>query len=140
MNLLNLDIGFWNYVLFIKSKQLEYQDTFLVLFLKPVIYTILIHGIMLTFYSRSNVYKYSFFPYTILEWNKLDKNIQQSKTIKAFRNCLLKIGRPTAKPVYNIHNLTGLKLLTRLRLGLSCLNEHRFNDNFRDCVNPLMPL
>ena len=30
------------------------------------------------FYSRTDVYKYPFFPYTILQWNKLDKNIQQS--------------------------------------------------------------
>ena len=34
-----------------------------------------------TFYSKSNVYKYSFFPYTKLKWNKLDQNVQQSKTI-----------------------------------------------------------
>ena len=31
----------------------------------------------------------------------------------------------------------GLKLLTRLRLGLSHLNEHRFNHNFQSCINPL---
>ena len=30
----------------------------------------------------------------------------------------------------------GLKLLTRLRLGLSHLNEHRFNRNFQSCINP----
>ena len=52
-----------------------------------------------TFYSRIDVYKYSFFPCTILEWNKLDENIQQSETIKSFRNSLLNIGRSTPKPV-----------------------------------------
>ena len=67
------------------------------------------------------------------------KNIQQSKTIMSFRNPLLKIGWPTPKPVYNIHNPTGLKLCTRLRLRLSYLNEHKFNHNFRDCMNPLCP-
>ena len=36
----------------------------------------------------------------------------------------------------NIPNLSGIKLLTRLRLGLSHLNEHKFNDKFDDCVNP----
>ena len=30
----------------------------------------------------------------------------------------------------------GLKLLTRLRLGLNHLNEHRFNRNFQSCINP----
>ena len=92
-----------------------------------------------TLYSRTDVYKYSFFPYTTFEWNKQDKNIQQSKTIMSFRNSLLKTGQPTPKPVYIIHNPTGLKLLTRLRLELSHLNEHKFNHNFTDCVNPLLP-
>ena len=54
-----------------------------------------------TFYSRSYVYKYSFFPYTILEWNKPYKNIQQSKTIMSIINYLLKIGWSTPKPIYN---------------------------------------
>ena len=31
----------------------------------------------------------------------------------------------------------GLKLLMRLRLGLSHLNDHRFNRNFENCLNPL---
>ena len=39
-------------------------------------------------------------------------------------------------PLYNFHNPSGIKLLTRLRLGLSYLNEHKFNHNFDDCVNP----
>ena len=55
----------------------------------------------------------------------------------SFRNALLKIGQPTPKPVYNILDPNGLKLLTRLRLGLSHLNEHKFNHNFKECVNPL---
>ena len=31
----------------------------------------------------------------------------------------------------------GIKYLTRLRLGLSHLNEHKFRQNFQDCLNPL---
>ena len=34
--------------------------------------------------------------------------------------------RPKPGPLYNIHNPSGIKLLTRLRLGLSHLNEHKF--------------
>ena len=90
-----------------------------------------------TFYSRTDAFKYSFFPSTILEWNKLERKIRQSSTLLTFRNSLLKIGRPVPKPVYNMHNPNSLKLLTRLRLGLSHLNEHKFNHNFKDCVNPL---
>ena len=90
-----------------------------------------------TFYSRTDVFKYSFFPSTKIKWNKHDRRIGQSTTILSFRNALLKIGRPTSKPVYNIHDPNGLKLLTKLRLGLSHLNEHKFNHNFKECVNPL---
>ena len=45
-----------------------------------------------TFYSRTNAFKYSLFQYTVSEWNKLDWNIQQSKTMLSFRNSLLKTG------------------------------------------------
>ena len=72
-----------------------------------------------------------------MEWNKLDVTLRKSESLPYFRNALLKIGRPTAKPIYNIHNPIGLKLLTRLRLGLSHLNEHKFKHNFQDCINPL---
>ena len=81
--------------------------------------------------------KYSFFPYAILGQNKLDKNIQQSKTTKTFRHSLLNIDRPTPRPVYNIRNPTGLKLLARVTLEFSHLNEYKFHHNFRDCVNLL---
>ena len=65
-----------------------------------------------------------------------DKKIQNSSYL-VFRNYLEKRIRPLAAPVYSIHNPLGLKLLTRLRLGLSHLNEHRFNHNFESCLNPL---
>ena len=37
---------------------------------------------------------------------------------------------------YNIYNLSGIKFLMRLKLGLSHLKEHKFNHSFYDCVNP----
>ena len=33
----------------------------------------------------------------------------------------------------------GMEYLTRLRLGLSHLNNHKFIHNFQDCLNPLCP-
>ena len=89
------------------------------------------------FYCRTDVFKYSYFSHTILEWNKLDIQIRRSESFLPFKNSILKIGRPNAKPTYNIHNLVGLKFLTRLKLGLSHLKEHKFKHNFQDCVNPL---
>ena len=76
-----------------------------------------------------------FFPYSIIEWNKLD--LRNGKSFLKFRNSLLKIGRPIQNSVYNMHDPVGIKYLTRLRLGLSHLNEHKFRHNFQDCLNPL---
>ena len=45
--------------------------------------------------------------------------------------------RSSPNPVYDIYNPLDLRLLTRLRLGLSHLNEHKFNHNFRNCFNAL---
>ena len=56
LSLLNLDVGFGNYVPSIKSKQLEYQNTCLILFLKPIIYTILLHQIMLQHFTAELMY------------------------------------------------------------------------------------
>ena len=86
--------------------------------------------------TRTNIFKYSFFPYSIMECNKLSSSIRNS-TYPVFQDHLLNIIRPVSNPVYNIQNYIGLKLLTRLRLGLSHLNEHRFNHNFQNCINPL---
>ena len=73
-----------------------------------------------------------------MEWNKVDVTFRKSESLPYFRNALLKVGWPRAKPVYNIHNPIGLKLLTRLRLGLSHLNEHKFKHNYQDCIISIM--
>ena len=83
----------------------------------------------------SDAFKFLFFLWTITEWNKIDIKIWNSP-YSVFRNYLLNEIRPKPSPLYNIHNPSGIKLLTRLRLGLSHLNEHKFNHNFDDCVNP----
>ena len=90
-----------------------------------------------TYYCRTDIFKNSFFPYTATEWNKLDVDVRKSKSYAIFLNTLLKLGRPNQNAIYNINNPVGLKLLTRLRLGVSHLNEHRFNHNFQNCINPL---
>ena len=55
-----------------------------------------------------------------------------------FLSCLfLKFVRTVANSVFEINNPYGLKLLTRLRLGLSHLRYHKFRHNFQDCINPI---
>ena len=45
--------------------------------------------------------------------------------------------RPNPRLIFGVHNPHGLKHLTRLRLGLSHLREHKFKHNFQDSINPL---
>ena len=54
-----------------------------------------------------------------------------------FHKFFKKDNHPASRPVYNVHNPNGLKLLVRLRLRLNHLNEHKFNQNFKGCINPL---
>ena len=89
------------------------------------------------YYCRTDTFKNSFFPNVINEWNKLDEKIKGAPTFSLFKAPLLKVGRPHANSTNRIHNPVGIRLLTRLRLGLSHLNEHKFRHNFADCVNPL---
>ena len=88
-----------------------------------------------TYQCRTDAFKFSFLLWNITEWNKIDIKIRNSP-YSVFRNYLLKETRPKPSPLYNIQNPSGIKLLIRLRLGLSHLNEHKFNHNFDDCVNP----
>ena len=50
---------------------------------------------------------------------------------------MVKFIRPKPNNVYYCHNPKGIKLLTRLRLGLSHLREHKVKHSFQDCLNPL---
>ena len=56
------------------------------------------------YYCRTDIFKYSFFPYTILEWNKLDANLKIAKSYMCFRNSLLKIGRPVQNSIFKVFN------------------------------------
>ena len=84
-----------------------------------------------------NFFKNCFFPSTIKEWNNLDPHIRKSKSSNIFKSNILKFIRPKPNNVYYCHNPKGIRLLTRLRLGLSHLREHKFKHSFQDCLNPL---
>ena len=85
------------------------------------------------FKVRTELFRNSFFPYTVNEWNNLDNIIKSSESYSMFRKKMLNLIRPKCNDTYRIYNPMGLKLLTRLRLGLSHLNDH----NLKDCINPL---
>ena len=84
-----------------------------------------------------NFFKDSFFPAVISEWNSLNINIRNSSSVYTFNKELLRFIRPEPNSTYNINDTKGLKLLTRLWLGLSHLGDHKFRRNFQDCVSPM---
>ena len=91
------------------------------------------------YYCRTDTFKNSFFPNVINEWNKLDEKLKGVTSFSLIKASLLQAGRPHANSTYIIHNPVGLRLLTRLRPGLSLLNGHKFRHNFTDCVCVFIP-
>ena len=89
------------------------------------------------FKVRHNFFQNSFFPSVVIEWNKLDQNIRNSENLFIFKKKLLKFIRPSGNSVFRCHNPEGIKLLTRLRIGLSNLREHEFKHGFLDSLNPI---
>ena len=68
---------------------------------------------------------------------KIDLNIRNSASLNAFKKKLLNFIWPCSNSIFDIHNPLGIKLLTRLRLGLSPLHEHKFRHCIQDTLNPL---
>ena len=79
----------------------------------------------------------SYFLSTIKKWYKLGIDIQKSDSISIFKKQIPSLIRPLPNKVSSSHNSQGLKLLTRLRLGLSHLCYHKFKHNFLDTINLL---
>ena len=83
-----------------------------------------------------NTFETLFFPSTVIKWNKLDNNIRNSESVSTFKKQILKFIRPSSNSTFNVHNPHGIKLLTKLRVGLSHLREHKFRHDFQDSLDP----
>ena len=89
------------------------------------------------FSCRTESFKHSFFPFWVREWNKLDSTIRDAESIKQFKSMLKNFFSLNQRSLFSIHDPVGVKLLTKLRLQFSHLNEHKFRHNFKDCVSPI---
>ena len=90
--------------------------------------------ILKTFPARAKTFESSFFPHCGEAWGNLSeepRNID-SININTFKSSIV---RPRENSVFAVHDINGVKLLTRLRLGFSHLNEHKFRHNFNDIIN-----
>ena len=63
--------------------------------------------------------------------------IRDSATFETFKNHILSFARPMQNSVFKTHDLLRIKLLARLRIGLSPLKEDNFKHNFQDLVDHL---
>ena len=75
--------------------------------------------------------------FQVIEWNKLDSNIRNSESLALFKKHILPFVIPFANSIFQCHNPKGLKLITRLRIGLSHLRFHKFKHNFQDTLNSI---
>ena len=73
---------------------------------------------------------------TITEWNKVDC-YSNADSFEVFKKRLLSFTRQMTNSIYNIHNLLAVKYVTRLRIGFSHLNEHKFKHNFKYSKDPM---
>ena len=71
---------------------------------------------------KNDFFKSTFFPSTIIAWSKLDPTIRNAESVGIFKSNILKFIRPTPRSFSNCYNHKGIRLMTRLRLGLSHLN------------------
>ena len=63
--------------------------------------------------------------------------ILNSELCSTFKKSLLKFITKIPNSVFSVADIYGIKLLTRLRVGLSHPREHKFRHNFEDTINPL---
>ena len=84
---------------------------------------------------KHNLFKNTFFPSTIIEWNKLDLTIRNAESFGIFKRNILNFIRPIRRSFFNCYNHKRNRPMTRLCLGLSHLREHKFNHNFQNCIN-----
>ena len=101
-----------------------------------------------SFYSTRNInniplpntkhnFKNSLFPSTIIQWNNVDPHLRKSDSFLVFKNDILKFIRLSPNSVYNCHNPREICLITRIRLDINHLREHKFKHGFQDLLNSL---
>ena len=57
---------------------------------------------------KHNFFKNTFFPSTILEWNKLDPTLRNSASYNVFKNSILKFIRSSPNKIFQCHNPKGI--------------------------------
>ena len=92
-------------------------------------------------YATNDLYQFScrnlrflrsFYPDSVIAWNNLDPDTRKIETISQFKSKLLALIKPNCRSIFNLHDPEGVKHIYQLRVGLSPLNHHKKNHNFKD--------
>ena len=79
----------------------------------------------------------SFFPQCAEAWGNHSEALTNIDSINTFKSRILNFVRPRENLVFPVHDINSVKLLTRLRLDFSHLNEHKFQHDFNDIIHPM---
>ena len=58
--------------------------------------------------SKHTCFNYLYIALTIIEWNRLEQDICQTKSYTLFIKCLQSFIRPIASSIFNVHNAKGI--------------------------------
>ena len=90
-----------------------------------------------TFPATTKIFESSFFPHCAEAWGILSEKLRNINSINMFKTSILNFVRTRENLVFEVHDINCVKLLTRLRLDFSHLNEHKFRHNFDNIINPM---
>ena len=85
---------------------------------------------------KHEFFENSFFLLILQEWNNLDRNINLRELIFSRTIISYSLFDPFCS-IFDNNNKKGIKLMTRLLLGLSHVFEHKFKHGFQDCLNAI---
>ena len=88
--------------------------------------------------TRTDKFKNSFFPSSILSWNNVLDNSQRSSTnLNIFKKKILGLFKPRKSELYGILDKEGVRRLTQIRVDLNPLKYYKFMHNFLDTNDPM---
>ena len=129
---------YWRLTHFVKLKN-SFPPLYLYNLIPPereIHYNLKAHRDYVPEIGRTLPFSNTYFRNFIQEWNLLDVSTRSCQSISEFKRELLDRIRPPKRPTFNIYNIEGIKLLTRLRVEFSDLRNHRYRHNFR-CPSPI---
>jgi hypothetical protein len=82
--------------------------------------------------TRTVMYQKSFIPACTKKWNNLPVQTRNTPSLNAFKNKINKTHKIPTNTYYRKYTTKPGIWLSRLRMGLSAINSHRFKYNFID--------